>query len=323
MSLLSGAAVLALATGIAAGAKPRDATVSGPAMGGLARVVVRCPADQAHARCMAQGMGALRQVQALEALATDWSPSGEIARLNAAAGQGAVPLSPPVAQMLRASVQVARATDGAFDPTVNALWGLWDFQAGVVPEARELQVARAQVDWRRLELDGAQVRLPQAGMSVTLGGVAQGYAAAQALAGIDAAQALVDVSGDLAARGAWTVGLRDPSGDRTQSLATLTLVDACLSTSGVYEQGFWRDGAWLHHILDPRTGWPAGGAISATVVHPDGAVADALATALVVTGPDPQAVEALGAWALLLTPQGQLVELGARGPHIQDLVLSW
>lgn len=292
------------------------ATVTGEAMGGALRVVVRCPRAE-HAACLAAGVAAREEVLRLEALATDWKPEGQISALNAHAGQGAVPVSGEVAELLRTSLALAEASGGAFDPTVGALWRLWDFEAGRVPTEAERAEAVARVGWQRLTLGPEGAALADPGMAVTLGGVAQGYAAQAALGQIPARwEALVDVSGDVAVRGAWTIELQHPRRPRGEAFAAVTLRDAVLVTSGDYERAFVRDGVRYHHVLDPRTGLPSTGAMSATAVHPRGDVADGLATALMITGPDTGLAEGLGAWALLFTEAG-VVERGDRaaGAH--------
>lgn len=290
---------------------PVNATVTGASMGGELRVITRCPSAELHPTCLAESLAARSEVERLHTLATDWEAQGEVFQLNAAAGAGSVTVSADVEAMLRAAAGVSEATGGAFDVTIGALWGLWDFEQGRIPSDADLAARVRLVDWRRLHVEPGAASLPEAGMAVTLGGIAQGYAAERALATIPAEhEAIVDVSGDLCARGTWSVDVQDPRGPRGTSIATLALTDACLSTSGDYERFFEVDGVRYHHILDPHTGRPARGAISATVVASDGAVADALATALLITGPDAGVVERFGAWALVVDGDGTHV-LGA------------
>ena len=163
--------------------------------------------------------------------------------------------------------------------------------------------------------------LDKPGMSVTLGGIAQGYGAARALAGIPQPEAMVDISGDVAVRGTWRVGIQHPRLPRGTLIAALTLTDAVIETSGDYEKYFEVDGKRYHHILDPHTGRPAAGAISATVVHPDGAIADALATSLLVSGARKAPVRALDAWALVILEDGRILELGDAHGKVKDLEL--
>ena len=301
--------ILALAACGARGPRPGPplVQVTGFAMGGELRVIVRCPSLDEREGCTGAAVAARDEVLRVERLATDWEPGGEISALNAAAGHDAVAISPEVEALLRVSLAVSEVTDGAFDPTIGALWGLWDFEQGVIPAPDALAARLPLVDWRVLQVEPGRAALPREGMAVTLGGVAQGYAAARALEKIPADyEALVDLSGDLAARGAWSVGVQDPRGARGEIVATVRLVDGCLSTAGDYERAFMRDGVRYHHILDPRTGLPTGGPWSVTVVHPDCAVGDALDTALMVTGLEgaPAALSALGGWALIVDGSG-------------------
>lgn len=298
---------------------PVDAVVTGAAMGGDLRIVVRCPSRDEHPACLDEALGARARVEQLHALATDWTPEGEVYRLNAAAGVQAVAIGPDVEAMLRASLRLAEATGGAFDPTINALWGLWDFESGRAPTADQLDERLSLVDFRGLTVGDGEARLARAGMSVSLGGIAQGWAAVEALRLVPQREAIVDVSGDIAARGVWTVGLQHPRRPRGEPLAAVTLADAVLTTSGDYERFFEVDGQRMHHVLDPRTGQPGRGASSATVVSTDGAVADGLATALLVLGPDEDVVRSLGAWALVVDPSGVIHELGDRGEHVRDV----
>ncbi len=300
---------------------PPLATATGLAMGGELRVVVRCPELARHPDCLAAAVAARDEVIRLEALVTDWESTGEIARLNAHAGQGPQPVSPEVEALLRLSQRVSEATDGAFDPTIGALWGLWDFEAARVPSPDALSARLPLVGWRALQVGEGTATLERPGMALTLGGIAQGWAAERALALIpEGWEAAVDVSGDVAVRGRWTLEVRDPRGEPDEGIASVTIRDATLSTAGDYGRAFVQDGRRYHHILDPRTGWPSEAAWSATVVHPQGGVADALDTALLVLGRDAPAVRALGAWALVVDADG-IHERGDRGAGVEELHL--
>jgi thiamine biosynthesis lipoprotein len=201
--------------------------------------------------------------------------------------------------VIRRGVEIGELTGGAFDVTWAALWGLWDFRAAEprVPPADEVARRARLVDYRRVELDEAAgtVRLPEAGMAIGLGGIAKGYALERAAAALRArglesfllvSGGQVYAAGDRAGRGAWRVGIRDPRGGPEDLFARLELRDASASTSGDYESFFLADGVRYHHILDPRTGRPARGLRSATVVSGDPVLADALSTGIFVMGPE-------------------------------------
>ncbi len=232
-----------------------------------------------------------------DSLMTNWTTTSEVARLNGAAGGPATPVEPEVADVVRLAGEVTAASGGAFDITVEPLVRLWGFLGGTprVPDAAALERARELVGWERVEWDpeGGRLRLPAAGMRIDLGGIAKGHGVdrvAALLRGAGVTDALVDLTGNMAAIGdapghaGWVVGIRDPR-DRGPYLATLRLHDRCVSTSGDYVQFVSEGGRRYGHILDPRTGWPAHGLSSATVVADRAAVADAWSTALFVLGP--------------------------------------
>jgi thiamine biosynthesis lipoprotein len=134
------------------------------------------------------------------------------------------------------------------------------------------------------------IELPE-GMRLGLGGIAQGYGADRAMAVLMAQgvkHAIVNVSGDLKVLGTkfgkpWEIAIVHPR-DKERVIAIVPLSNTCLITSGDYERCFEIEGKLYHHILDPRTGRPSDGCMSATVIAPDSAVADSLATGMCVMG---------------------------------------
>lgn len=277
------------------------------------------------------GEGAEEQAEAVfgvfrevEARMSEWKESSPLSAVNRHAGGEAVAVPADLRLVLRRAVETAEMTDGAFDPTWAALWGLWDFRAEepAVPEAAEVARRAALVDWRELEIDddAGTVRLAQEGMMLGLGGIAKGHALDRSAAllrqrGVESF--LLVAGGQVVAGGArrtaegsrpWRVGVRDPRGPEEDFFAWLDLTDASASTSGDYESYFVLDGVRYHHVLDPRTGRPArSGLASATVVSADATLADALSTALVVMGEERglALVEELdGTEALVVTRDG-------------------
>ncbi len=198
--------------------------------------------------------------------------------------------------LIQRGVRIGELTGGAFDITYAGAGQLWDFKADPpkLPSDAELEAALTRVGYARLTLDEAAltVELP-AGMRIGLGGIAKGYGVDRAMAlfmkrGIR--NAIVNAGGDLKALGrkfdkSWEIAIRHPR-DRERVLAMLPVSNVCVVTSGDYERFFELEGVRYHHILDPRTGRPSTGCMSATVTAPDAAFADALATALCVLGPE-------------------------------------
>lgn len=241
--------------------------------------------------------GIFREV---DARMSEWKETSPLSAVNRAAGGEPVPVPADLRRVLHRALDVARRTDGAFDPTWAALWGLWDFRAAEprVPAAEEIARRAALVDWTRVEIhdSAGTVRLSEPGMMLGLGGIAKGWAldrAAEELRRRGFNSFLLTAGGQVMAGGLrhtvegrrpWEVGIRDPRGGPDDFFARVPVTDASLSTSGDYESFFVVDGVRYHHILDPRTGRPARGLRSATVISPDATLADALSTALVVMG---------------------------------------
>lgn len=271
---------------------PHVVTSSRTGMGTRTQVLVYTD-DEAAAR--EATAAAFAEMERVEELMSEWLPDSEVSRLNQSAGKEAVKLSAETFALLAAGKAVATQSAGAFAMSWAALAGLWKFgdaQPALPPQA-ELDARLPLVGDARLELDAAAgtARLPKAGMALGLGAIAKGYAVDRALAVLAAkgfTNVLVFAGGDIAVRGKkgaqpWSVGIQDPRA--AGYFAVLPLGDEAVATSGDYEKFFELDGARYHHILDPRTGRPARGCRSVTIVAPDAMTADAYATAVFVLGP--------------------------------------
>lgn len=254
-----------------------------------------------------------------------FDPSSELRSIATRPGV-AVPTSDILYSAVEFALAVAEETDGAFDPTVGAAMETRgfnrDYRSG---ETVRSGVDAAAVSYRDVHLDPARrtitLRRP---LVLDLGAVAKGLAvdlAAQELAPF--ANFAIDAGGDLylAGRNAlgepWAVGIRHPRRER-EVLETIRVSDAAVCTSGDYErQG--PPGDATHHILDPRNGVSANVVVSATVVAPTALVADALATAAFVLGPDEgiRLLERHGVNGLLISPA--LERCATRGFHSEVL----
>lgn len=238
---------------------------------------------------------AIAEIRRVEDVMTDWRPS-PLTRLNDAAGAGPHTVPPELAQIVERARAIAQLTGGAFDATYASVGKLWDFEANPprIPDEAEVRAAVECIGWDRVEvnLDDSTVALP-AGTRLGLGGIAKGYGVDRAMAKLlehGVAHGMVNAGGDLKALGErfgepWEIAIRHPR-RLDDVIAVLPVSNACVVTSGDYLRFFEHEGRRYHHILDPRTGYPSTGCISATVVAPDAAFADALATALAVLGPE-------------------------------------
>jgi FAD:protein FMN transferase len=255
----------------------------------------------------------------VEGTANEWQPGAPLAEVNAGAGH---PVQAPadLRALVRRGLELAAVTDGAFDPTWAALWDVWDFSADPprLPTEDEIAARLPHVDWRNVVVDdeAGTITLLDAEAKLGLGGIAKGWALDHAAAGLRQRgidDFLLSAGGQVMAGGtrdgrAWQVGLREPRGTRDDYFLVLPVSDASVSTSGDYERYFEVDGVRYHHILDPRTGWPARGARSASVVCPDATTADALSTALLVKGATEglALAERLGVQAVIVDDAGRV-----------------
>ncbi len=236
----------------------------------------------------------------VEDLMTDWRPS-PLETLNQSAGLGPRVVPKELARFIVRAAEISELTEGAFDATYGAVGQLWRFRGEPeLPDPAEVAAALAFVGAQQVvvDLERNTVTLP-AGFRIGLGGIAKGYGVDRAMRVLidhGICNALVNAGGDMKILGEycgapWEVAIRHPRsarkpGGARAAMAVLRLSNTCVVTSGDYERFFTIDGVRYHHILDPRTGYPATAAMSATVLAPDAAFADALATALCILGPE-------------------------------------
>ncbi len=199
-----------------------------------------------------------------------------------------------VAALLAEALAVAAATDDAFYPALAQVIDLWGFgtEQQRVPTEDELAPLLAAVNESAFSIEDDTVTLIGKA-DVDLGGIAKGYAGELLCAlalDADVESALFDLGGDVAVLGtkpdgsAWRIAVKDPA-NGAQYLGVLSLSDAFVTTSGVYERFFEENGVHYHHILDPETGTSAeSGLVSMTMVCENGVWADALSTACFVMG---------------------------------------
>jgi thiamine biosynthesis lipoprotein len=235
----------------------------------------------------------LDTIDRIEDALTVFRDTSELVRVNRGAGAEAVRVGDELFRLLVLCRDLHRQTEGAFDVTSTPLSRCWGFmkREGRLPAEDEIARARAGVGMEGVELHEGTVRFRRPGMELNLGAVGKGWAldrVGAALRGRGVRHALLSAGGSsilaLGGRaGGWVVDLRSPQVRRGR-LLRLRLSDAALGASGAGRQYVDVAGKRYGHVLDPRTGWPAGGVISAAVIASDAAVADALSTAFLVGG---------------------------------------
>ncbi len=255
--------------------------------------------DETHAQAAIHA--AFSRMEAVVAIASSSDPSAEVARLNAT-GRLASP-SPDLIDIIERALAIFDLSQGTFDITIDPLLDLWRYDPSAevqfwdIPPAEQEQVIAETltvVGADRIVLRSeprSEIELAP-GMSITLGGIAKGYAVDQGLQVLieqDIEHALINAGGDIAVVGGkpggqpWEVALQDPE-NSANVLAEFELVDGAIATSGNYLR-FFDPEAQVGHIMDPRTGQSAHLSSSATVIAPTCTDADALATAVFVLGP--------------------------------------
>jgi thiamine biosynthesis lipoprotein len=237
---------------------------------------------------------AFAEFERIDGLLSSYRPESDVSRLNEAGTGGSV-LDAETVALLDAARRISELSGGAFDVTVGPFLSLWRLEeGGRLPSADELSAAAELVDYRFLEIDAGLSRVTPAlaGMRVDLGAIGKGYAvdrAAGILRSAGIASAIIDAGGDIRlvggkpGRGSWRIGIRHPR-EPGKLLLSLDLADRAVVTSGDYERFFTVNGVRYHHLLDPKTGLPARGCQSVTVIAGSTAEADALATAAFVMG---------------------------------------
>ena len=245
---------------------------------------------------------ALEEIRRIEQLMTDWEhpgqPPSDILRVNAAAGKQPVTVQDETLAVVEKALEMSRRSEGAFDITYAAMRGLWKFDEDLerkLPPAAEIARRRRLINWRDVVVDRVHktIKLRRAGMRMGLGGIAKGYAVDRAAALLRArglADFMVQAGGDLYVSGQkgavnWQVGVRDPRGGPRDVVARMPIKDQAFSTAGDYERSFVLDGKRYHHIIDPKTGYPATASRGVTILAPDAFLADALDDAVFILGP--------------------------------------
>lgn len=259
---------------------------------------------------------AFAEIERLSRLLSRHDPASELSILNR--NGRLANASPELVGVIQKAKTYSELTSGAFDVSVLPLLELYGrsfAEGGDPPVERDIQAARELVDYHSIELTDRDIRLAAPGMGLTLDGIAKGYVVDQAAILIRTrglTQVMVEAGGDMSLRGmrqdgqAWKIGLTHPRALAGYYEVLQTSNDS-LATSGDYENSFTADYSW-HHIIDPRIGQSPRELASATVIAPDTAYADALATAAMVMGVS----ESLALFEKLPGVQALLIDKGMK-----------
>jgi thiamine biosynthesis lipoprotein len=285
-------------------------------MGTKVTITVVARSDAEGDAAIDAGMAELRRLDAMMSLYKDTS---EITAVNLAAGKHPVKVSPEMIEVVEDAAVISKLSKGVFDLTIGPLVVLWQMRLkeGRVPTDAEIARIKPLVNYRNIVVDrkASTIYLRKAGMIMDFGGM-KGYAADRVAAifkkrGIT--NAVIAVAGDIWVLGhrddgkPWRIGVQHPR-EHDKVLAVLDLSNKYISTSGDYERFVIREKKRYHHIIDPRTGKPSKGVISATLVGDKGALIDPLTKVPFILGPEEglKIVKKLGAQAIIVDDQGKI-----------------
>ena len=238
------------------------------------------------------------EIKRLEGLMSFFLESSEVSKLNKAAGQYEVELSDEVLFVLNKAKYYSEICQGSFDITIAPiarLWGIFTSREKI-PSQEEINEALKLTGHNYLSINNhlKTSKLEKSGQCVDLGAIAKGYAADRAIEiykqhGVESA--FINLGGNVAAIGnkpngdPFRVGIQNPLLERGQCLGAVNAANKTVVTSGDYVRYFEKDNKKYHHILDPRTGYPAESSlISTTIVSKESIDADALSTAIFILG---------------------------------------
>lgn len=223
----------------------------------------------------------------------------DVYRINQAGGK-AVAVQPETLEVIKKGIQYGELSQGMFDITIGAVSDLWDFtgEHPAVPEKGKLKQAVETVNYKQIQIDGNQVKMENPQARMDLGGIAKGYIAdkvTEVMKARGVERAVISLGGNIAAIGdkkdgvPWKIGVERPYSDRKDILGAVEMENATIVTSGVYERCFEENGKLYHHVLNPKTGYPAETALDAVVIKGGlgrSVDCDALGTVCLMLGED-------------------------------------
>ncbi|MGA8854456.1 MAG: FAD:protein FMN transferase [Christiangramia sp.] len=238
------------------------------------------------------------EISRIEKLISSWDNDSQTSEINKNAGIKPVKVDKELFNLIERCLKISKITDGAFDISYASMDKVWQFDGSMktMPSKEEITNSVEKVGYSNIELnkDDSTVYLKKPGMKIGFGGIGKGYAADRAKElliskGVEAG--IINASGDMNTWGKqpsgenWKVAITNPF-NKDKAFALLPVVNSAVVTSGDYEKFVTFNGTRYAHIIDPRSGYPSTGIISATVFAPKAELADALATSVFVMGVD-------------------------------------
>lgn len=239
---------------------------------------------------------AVAEITRIEKLISSWDKNSETSKINKNAGIQAVKVSSELFNLIQQAIAISKLTDGAFDISYASMDKIWKFDGSMTsfPSKEKIKNSVIKVGYQNIVLDqkNQTVFLKRKGMKIGFGAIGKGYAADKAkklLLSKGVKSGIINASGDMNTWGNqpngkdWTIAITNPL-NKNKVYGVFPLKKGAVVTSGNYEKYVVFNGIRYTHIIDPRTGYPSSGIISATVFAPSAELADALATSIFVMG---------------------------------------
>lgn len=314
--------ILSLAGCGGEGERLPEHVLTGQTMGTSYSIKLIDPPASVDRERLAQAIRA--RLETVETRFSTYMPASELSRINTTMSAAWIPVSEELCAVVESAIAISRRTNGAFDITVGPLVLLWGFgpesDRSVPPGDELVAEARSSVGYEKLDTDCTVPALRKALPSVyiDLSAYAKGYAVdrlAELLDERGLVDYLIEIGGELFMRGhnaqkeLWAIAVEKPADAKREVQSVVHITDSGMATSGDYRNFYVHDGVRYSHTIDPETGRPVThNAAAVTVISETAAEADALATALLVMGPDKgmmfAAQERIAAYFLLRTDRG-------------------
>ncbi|NMH88407.1 FAD:protein FMN transferase [Flavivirga algicola] len=241
---------------------------------------------------------AITEITRIEKLISSWDPNSQTSLINKNAGIRAMKVDLELFQLIERAIHISKLTDGAFDISYASMDRIWKFDGSMtkIPSKTDIKNSVSKVGYQNIILDKDKqtIFLKYKGMKIGFGGIGKGYAADKAKSVLKTkgvVAGIINASGDLNAWGKqtngdyWSVAIKNPL-NKNKVFALLPIYENAVVTSGNYEKRVTLNGKTFSHIIDPRTGYPSSGLVSASVFASSAELADALATSIFVMGKD-------------------------------------
>jgi len=232
-----------------------------------------------------------REINRIDDMLKRSNPNSEVYKINE---NGSAEVSPETAELINFAIEISKKTNGIFDISITPVMDLWGFydKKYNVPGEKELIETLKKVNYKNIAVENNIVSVKN-DIKIDLGGIAKGFTSNRIMEIFkenNITSGLVSLGGNVQAFGSkpnkekWKIGIQNPD-DESSYIGTLKIEDTAVITSGGYHRFFEKDGITYHHIIDPKTGFPAkSGVKSVTIISKNGTLADGLSTSLFIMG---------------------------------------